>query len=261
MTQFASTPFDSTADQYDATFSDTQLAAWLRDLVHHHLPFQSGQSVLELGCGTGIDALRLANRSVKVLATDVSAEMVNITNQKAEHAQITGCIETQQLDLNNLSDIVGQFDGVLANFGVLNCVQDRQQLAIYLARHTRRDSRLVFVIMGPVCLWEMGWYLLHGQLAQATRRLRGRIPAHVGDGRTILVDYPPTHQLCREFAPYFRMTKSVGIGGFLPPSYLNHLVERYPSTFHRFAKLDFQLATTSLWPQISDHYLIEFERI
>ena len=39
------------------------------------------QSVLEIGCGTGTTALRLAASTRRMLATDVSGEMIAIAHQ------------------------------------------------------------------------------------------------------------------------------------------------------------------------------------
>ena len=40
--------------------------------------------VLELGCGTGTAALRIAPTVARYMATDISPEMVAIANEKAE---------------------------------------------------------------------------------------------------------------------------------------------------------------------------------
>ena len=40
------------------------------------------QSVLEIGCGTGTTALRLASATRQMLATDVSTEMIAIAREK-----------------------------------------------------------------------------------------------------------------------------------------------------------------------------------
>src|SRR5262245_11506392 len=81
------TAFDAMAQDYDATFSDTAVGKALRDIVWSHLDdtFAPSQHVLDLGCGTGEDALHLARAGIRVTATDSSAEMIAVAEQKLRH--------------------------------------------------------------------------------------------------------------------------------------------------------------------------------
>ena len=112
-------PFDAAAPTYDADFTDNTLGRWLREMVWDNLPFTSGDHVLELGCGTGEDALWLAQRGIHITATDVSPAMLAATKSKTD--AYSDYVTVQQLDLNHLPETFEQgFTGVLANFGVLN---------------------------------------------------------------------------------------------------------------------------------------------
>ena len=64
--------FDELASTYDATFTDTIVGKALRETVWARLEqtFRSSRRVLELGCGTGEDAVRLASSGIRVVATD-----------------------------------------------------------------------------------------------------------------------------------------------------------------------------------------------
>lgn len=247
-------PFDAAAATYDADFTERRLAVWLRQMVRAHVPFRAGERVLELGCGTGEDARWLSERGVHVTATDASAEMLALTRAKALDVTV------QQLDMNALpppGDM--QYDGVFSNFGALNCVEDLPALAAWLAPQVR--GKLVFVVMGRWCPWEIGWHLAHLQPRTAFRRMgAGGIPAQVGDGVTVRVWYPSPHELRRAFAPHFRTVQTVGIGTLLPPSYLDHLVERWPGTFARFAAWDRRFGKSWLMRTFNDHYLMVLAR-
>ena len=114
--------------------------------------------------------------------------------------------------------------------------------------------------MSPHCLWEMAWFALHGEFRQAFRRWGEAVPAHVGDGVTLPVWYPTPAQLKREFAPYFRHQRTVSIGALLPPSYLAHLVDRWPRLFAKLAQWEKQIGHFPPFTIFNDHYLIVFER-
>ncbi len=247
-------PFDQAAPTYDRDFTDHPLGRWLRALVRAHLPFKAGDHLLELGCGTGADALWLAERGLQVTATDASPGMLAQAKAKAQHTDI----EFAPLDLNRPFALEMIFDDVFANFGVVNCVLDLDQLAADLAGHTRSGSAVALVVMGPVCLWEIGWHLAHLQPVTAFRRLPQRTQAHTGGGETITVGYPSPGRLRQAFQTDFIHRKTLGIGAFLPPSYLAHLVERYPRFFAACERLDRSVGVCL--PYLSDHYMILFER-
>ena len=61
-------PFDAIAEAYDDVFSNSAIGRAQRRAVWSEMDreFHAGQSVLEINCGTGIDALHLAQRGVSV---------------------------------------------------------------------------------------------------------------------------------------------------------------------------------------------------
>jgi hypothetical protein len=153
--------------------------------------------------------------------------------------------------------IEGKFDGAFSNFGGLNTIGKWRPLAQALANLVRPGGRLVLVPMGPFCPWEIGWYLLHGQPRPAFRRFGGSAPAKIGE-TTIPIWYPSARRLRRDFGPWFRHVHTESLELWLPPSYLDHLVNRWPKLF---AKLNnFERATAGLTGGWGDHYLIIFER-
>lgn len=265
-------PFDVAAAGYDTGFTDTRLGRRLREAVWGHLvpAFQPGDHVLELGCGTGEDATWLAQRGVRVMATDASPAMLEVARRKAEAAGVAEQLSFARLDLAEIREWIleiersgspiSKFDGAFSNFGTLNCLPDRRPIADALSRWVRPAGRVVLVVMGPFCPWEVGWHLLHGEVRTAFRRFRSGIEAHVGDGATMYVWYPSPRRLRAEFAPHFRHLKTVGIGALLPPSYLSHVVDRWPAFFEVLAAADGRLGRVFPWTWLNDHYLTVFRR-
>src|SRR5690606_8773096 len=195
-------PFDPLASTYDATVSHTAIGRYLRERVWVRLDrhFQPGDHVLELGCGTGEDALHLAGRGVHVLATDASEAMLEVTRAKAQGnplvtvarldlraltpSQIESEAENQfagfaksplhQMERGFRGEVSAGFDGAFANFGPVNVLADWQPLAGWLAACVRPGGIVGLGVMGPLCLWEMAWHSLHGDFRTAFRRLNGR---------------------------------------------------------------------------------------
>ncbi len=251
--------FDALAPAYDADFTATPLARELRGRVWARLDqlFPAGANVLELACGTGEDARHLAQRGVAVVATDQSPAMLALAQAKTTGLPVT----TARLDLAALAvDPVirasAPYAGVLSNFGGLNALPHRAALAAYLAPLVRPGGRLVLVLMGRYCAWEIGWHWLHLQPRRAFRRLNRAGAASQAGGATFAVYYPSTAALRRDFAPHFRLDRAWPLGLCLPPTYLEPLTRRRWFPFRLAAALDRRLA----WPPLADHTVYEFVR-
>ena len=89
--------FDAIAANYDDLWSKTDVGYWQRQAVWDtiHPLFRSGDRVLDVGCGTGVDALSLMAAGVQVLAVDESREMVQVARSKGLPARH---LPAEQLD-------------------------------------------------------------------------------------------------------------------------------------------------------------------
>lgn len=126
--------------------------------VRSHLNL--GDAVLEVGCGTGTTALKLADAVRSYVASDYSAEMIAIAEQKRADAGT----QTLELCIGRLGDgslPEGPFDAVLA-FNLLHLLPDRALALAEIARGLRPGG--LFISKTP-CLsgpWRGLWPLLWG---------------------------------------------------------------------------------------------------
>jgi SAM-dependent methyltransferase len=260
--------FDPLAVTYDHRFTHTPIGQYLRDQVHARLEqyFHTGDHVLELGCGTGEDALRLAARGVRVTATDVSAGMLTAAGEKTAGNPL---IEIQYLDLravgtqdNVSSDRLESFDGVFSNFGPMNCLEDWKPLAGWLAERVRPGRMIGLGVMSPFCVWEPVWHGLHGDFKTATRRWRKKTTFRADEAsEAITVTYPTIGRLTGDFSAYFRRKYIQGLGIFLPPSDVYGVIEKRPRLFKALLGLEKRFGEWGKLALVADHYWIEFERI
>lgn len=263
----AATPFDALATDYDATFTRSVIGTLLRRAVWRRLDvaFRSGDRVLELNCGTGEDAVYLARRGVRVLATDASRAMVERAARKAAQQGVRSLVETAVLDVEQLETIVDRtdlrangrpFDGALSNFGGLNCVADLRVVARGLARLVRPDGRVILCVMGPLVPWEWVWFLLRGRPGIAFRRLR---PSGLS-WRGVPVRYPSPRRLRRAFAGSFRIERQSALGALLPPPYAESWAVTGRRMLERLDRWERRFETVPPLVWLADHYLIELER-
>ncbi len=194
--------FDAVASSYDATFSGTAVGRLLRARVRALLGRQTAEicqtTVLELNCGTGEDALWLAQQGWQVLATDISPEMVAVTNTKAIMAGLGGSVRAEVCAIEEILRLhptpgpspegrgAAPFDAIdaetppplgvgviFSNFGGLNCLspESLQKLSIDLQLLMPSGCIFVAVVMGRFCWWETLYFLLKGKPREAFRRL------------------------------------------------------------------------------------------
>jgi ubiquinone/menaquinone biosynthesis C-methylase UbiE len=263
--QGISAPFDAVADRYDETFTESKVGRAQRGAVWTELEkaFHRGDSVLEIGCGTGVDACFLAEHGVRVVACDSAPRMIEMALRRVAHHPERSLVDLRLLSAEELGDWNAdrRFDGALSNFGALNCVRDLDALARSLGRLLKPGATAMFCLMGPCCLWEVGWYLVQAKPSKAFRRFHhGGVTAPLGDGASLHVRYPSVQELARTFAPEFRLKSIKGVGLCVPPSYLEPWARRFPRTFDLAISVD---AFLTQWPGIrilADHILVTFER-
>jgi SAM-dependent methyltransferase len=256
--------FDAAAEDYDRAFTETPLGRELRQIVWRSLAdaFQPGTRVWELNCGTGEDAVWLARRGVRVVASDGSAEMLALAARKAAANQVSDRIEFLRYDFSTpaAGRPVFEFDGALSNFGGLNCIPDLRAVAKVLARSIKPGGRLIVVIMGRWCAWEILWHLGHFQPVRAFRRFaRGGTASSLGSG-TVRVWYPAAGTVQRAFHPEFKIRRIRGLGVTLPPSYLQQRVARRDGLFRLLCRLEHSRICTTLLNRLGDHILYDLER-
>ena len=237
--------FDGIANAYQDLWSGTKAGRLQREAVWRHTTdlFPTGSSLLDLGCGTGDDAVMFSERGVHVTGIDSSAEMVRIARDRGVDARLCA--------LENLGDLPGTFDAVWSNFGALNCVERLTDLREPLVQVIKPGGWLIVCLMSRVCLWETIWYLRHVRFGKAVRRWSGEASSSVASR----VFYPTVRSVSRAFAPDFRLIATHGIGVAVPPSYVTGISD---TVMERLGAIDRRLASWPILRSLGDHRLLIF---
>jgi ubiquinone/menaquinone biosynthesis C-methylase UbiE len=240
--------FDQLARQYDTLWTDAPNGRLQREAVWRVIDrlFRSGDTVLDLGCGTGADALHLTASGIKVHGIDSSPEMARMAQQRGVDARL--------LPIEQLDRLAGRYDGAISNFGVLNCVPRLEKVAEALARLIVPGGRVALCLMSRCCAWEPCHYLWRGEPGKAFRRWRsGGALASIG----VRVRYPSARRVRLAFRRDFRLEFRRGIGLAVPPSYVR-LPERMLAWC---SSIDRSVASLPLVRSLADHQLFVFTRL
>ncbi len=284
--------FSRTAAKYDAFAEGHPHLARLRGKVHDHLSRHAppGGRILELNAGTGIDAAALARRGYRVHATDISPGMLARARQKVERLGLQEQVSVQECSFTELERVEGApFEAVFSNLGGLNCIPDLTPVIAQLPSVLRPGGTVTWVLMPPVCLWELA-EIFRGNFRLAFRRLTGQTRSHLEglyfdvhyfpprrvlgwfgvDGRTARRAHPDGFfsgsgssrssrfsQKARRDAPStFKFLEMEGLSVITPTAESKALAKRAPRLYAALARLDDALSVRPPWWGWGDFYIL-----
>jgi SAM-dependent methyltransferase len=252
--------FDSVAADYDGPRGNNASIQEMRAEMWRMLDttFARGARLIDLGCGTGLDALRMGRIGYAVTATDWSPQMIARTRERVAAEQLEergralafGAHELQRLEEP------GEFDGAYSNLGALNCVPDLTAVAEQCARLLKPAGALVFAIIGRICPWEIAHYALRRNWQRIGVRFAGGMVPVGMNKRIVWTHYYTPREFYGAFAPLFTLESCRSLCLLVPPPYLGSLRERH---FHWYQRLRRIERRAGGWPglrSMGDHFLM-----
>jgi len=117
---------------------------------------QTEDRVLEIGCGTGTTALHHASKVGQILATDISANMIDIAREKARSAGVDN-VRFEVSSIEDLDATPGEYDVILAH-SILHLVEDVPRTLRLLHRMLKPGGLLISntQCIGDSAAW-LGW--------------------------------------------------------------------------------------------------------
>jgi SAM-dependent methyltransferase len=252
--------FDSVAANYDGPRGNNELIQAMRSEMWHWLDttFPCRSRLIDLGCGTGLDAVRMAEVGHQVTATDWSPQMVERTRERAARAGVADRVSSLALGAHELRHLRAPelYDGAYSNLGPLNCVPDLTEVSRECARVLKPAGALVFTVIGRLCPWELAHYLKRGRWARAKVRFaRKVVPVGMND-HTVWTRYYGPREFYRSFEAEFALEHFRGVCVCAPPPYLTWVRDRHPRWYDWLWRVDRRIAGYPAIRAMGDHFLI-----
>jgi SAM-dependent methyltransferase len=240
--------FSAMSAEYDALAESHPIVVWMRQRIRALAEAQvaPGASILEINAGSGIDAAYFASRGYQVHATDIAPGMLAALAGKAAQPELAGRLTCAPLSFAELQNVEGgPYDLVFSNLGGLNCTADLAGVAGQLPEVLKPGGAIVWVIMPPLCPWELA-QALRGNLKTALRRLaKDGTQAHVG-GAYVHTWYHAPGKVKAALGLEFRVVGLRSFCLFAPPSFFGGFVRRHAGLSRALMRLDDLLG--GLWP-------------
>lgn len=249
--------FDSVAADYDGPLGNNPLVQKMRTRVMETIEktFPPGARLLDLGCGTGIDAAYLGTRGYSIVAIDDSSAMVTRARERVR--RVDADVRVVHLGMQDLERLdVDGFDGAYSNMGALNCLPDLSPLSRVLGTKIKPGGHLVAAVIGRYCPWEFIFYLMRGQTGRAGVRFsQGTVPVPL-NGERVWMRYLAPREFARELAAEFEPVHQQALALFGPPPYLAHNYDRFRILFDWLGRADRALGDKPIFRNGGDHFLM-----
>lgn len=259
--------FDFQASSYTSAILNNKISRWQREVTVSTLRsiFSSGQTVLEIGCGTGIETLELARSGVNVVALDISSTMLEHLDARAKVLGVSDALRTRKLASSEISLLkddeyalpAGGFDGAFSHFGAMNLEPDLAKFPRNLSRILKPGAPVSFALWNRFCIGELPLKAIKFELGSSAQRMSGLVRAgerakYSLDSRT----YTP-REFASHFSDAFDLVSYYALPAlFVPPSeYATKL-----GGMLRFAKFDLRLGRLPFFRDLGDNFVMIMRR-
>jgi len=256
--------FDSASDEYDYTIKRNFINTWIRrrSLQVLRRIVRPDDFLLEIGCGTGAEAMEVCDWVSGIVATDVSARMVGLASAKAKARGLQGKVLPIRLRASEISDVRTKIDGRAIRVGysfngALNCEPNLDSFVSQLHAVLEPKGYFVCSIRNTTCASEMVSHGLVFQFDRATPRREQPTMVSVG-GRDIPSTYYSPSDFARHFSSRFTTEEVIGLPALLPPAYLSNYYLKFRSVSSVLERLEPLVSGIAPFNRLGDQTLFIF---
>lgn len=221
--------YDREACSYEERYWGNPVAQRLRQSFREVVKAHSFGSVLEVGCGTGLDLAHFGSiyPEKQVYGIDISPAMVAKASAKIQELRLQN-VRVEIGAPENLPELFPgvQFDHIYVFFGALNTVADLHQVARILKGRLKPDGTMVLTFVNKWYLTDMVTGLLKLKIKRAFRRFR-RVWGGYSEQNFLESRCFSPGEIRRAFGDDFKVTHRRGYSIVYPAWYRVHWTRRF----------------------------------
>lgn len=257
--------FDSASEEYDFTISQNYINTWIRkrsvsellDLV------KPDDTLVEIGCGTGAEALDIAPYVSRIIATDISDQMVEILKNKIHARRDSGKVIPIKLRAADIDRVKAVLNGDKAQAaysfnGALNCEPDLKSFVAGLASVLVPGGYFACSVRNSLCLGEVLSHAATLQFEKMAPRKMQPVMVSVG-GLDIPALYYSPSTFAEFFQRKFKILRVIGLPAFLPPAYLSDYYVKFKKVGYVLERLERALGGCFPFNRLGDQTLFIFQ--
>jgi len=259
--------FDSAAEEYDFTISNNYINTWIREKSINELLQLVGRddTLVEIGCGTGAEAIIISKRVGRIVATDISPKMIDLLKVKIRAKGLSGKIFPALVRAAEISKVTKLTEGkrVTAAYsfnGALNCEPNLSRFVDELDSTLQEGGHFVCTIRNSLCLAEVLSHAAVFQFDRMTPRKKQPVMVSVGG-----IDIPSFYYSPGTFAKYFgekfKLRKLIGLPAILPPAYLSDYYVKFKRISPILERTESLVSRRFPFNRLGDQTLFVFQKV
>lgn len=258
--------FDSASEEYDFTINSNRINRWIRkrsiDLILKYV--NKNSILLEIGCGTGEEAIKIVSHVKKIVATDISCKMIELLNLKIKGRSLQDKIVPIRVAASGIAELANlflmdKFDLAYSLNGALNCELKINLFPKSLSGLIKPNGYFICSIRNSVCASEMLSHLFAFQFDKCTPRKKQPMMVSVG-GKDIPAFYYKPEEFARFFKPWFEVRRIIALPAIIPPAYLSEYFVKLGPIARIAEKLDSFISEIPLMNLLGDQTLFVFQK-